>query len=78
MSIAAFLAVAAVVVTAGSAMARWADDIAARTGWGRLWIGAVVLATATSLPELIIDISAVRIDAPDPSCVGSDRYRTPA
>ncbi len=65
MSIAAFLAAAAVVVTAGSAMARWADDIAARTGWGRLWIGAIVLATATSLPELITDVSAVRIDAPN-------------
>lgn len=64
MSIAVFVVAAAVVIAAGSGMARWADDIAAHIG-RRIWIGAIVLAAATSLPELITDVSAVRIDAPD-------------
>ena len=55
----------AVVVLAGTAMARQADRIAELTGLGRLWIGSVLLAAATSLPELTTDISAVRFQAVD-------------
>ncbi len=39
--------------------------IAERTGLGRLWIGVVPLATATSLPEVATDIAAVRFGALD-------------
>jgi cation:H+ antiporter len=60
-----FLASAAVVVTAGTVMARAADAIAERTGLGRLWVGVILLATATSLPELATDIAAVRLGAPN-------------
>ncbi|HUY18031.1 MAG TPA: hypothetical protein VMV15_02285 [Candidatus Binataceae bacterium] len=58
-----FLASAAVVVVAGTILTRCADDIAEATGLGRAWIGSVLLATATSLPELGTDITAVRIHA---------------
>jgi len=51
--------VAAVVLTTA------ADAIAERTGIGRAWAGAVLLAGATSLPELATDVAAVRIGAPD-------------
>jgi cation:H+ antiporter len=61
----AFLASGAVVVLAGIALARHADAIAETTGLGRLWIGAVLLAGATSLPELMTDVSAVRLGATD-------------
>lgn len=60
-----FLASAAAVVIAGTVLTRAADVIAERTGLGRLWIGVILVATATSLPELATDISAVRIGAPN-------------
>lgn len=46
-------------------LARAVDGLAEATGLGRLWLGSVLLATATSLPELATDISAVLIGAPD-------------
>jgi cation:H+ antiporter len=61
----AFLATACVVVMAGALLARAADAIAHHTGIGRVWVGSVLLAGATSLPELSIDVSAVRLGAPD-------------
>ena len=60
-----FIASALVVVTAGTVLTRAADVIAERTGLGRLWVGAVLLAAATSLPELATDIAAVRFGAPN-------------
>jgi cation:H+ antiporter len=55
----------AVVVAAGVAMTRTADAIAEITGIGRLWLGAALLAAATSLPELATDVAAVLLEAPD-------------
>lgn len=59
----AFLASAAVVVVAGTWLTRYADVIAEATRLGRLWTGSILLAGATSLPELATDISAVRLGA---------------
>lgn len=60
-----FLVLAAVVALAGTFLARSADQIAEITRLGRLLIGSVLLAAATSLPELTVDISAVRQGMPD-------------
>jgi cation:H+ antiporter len=60
-----FIAAGAIVVVAGTYLARFGDAIAKRTRLGGLWIGAVLLAGATSLPELATDISAVRMGALD-------------
>ncbi|HJU64033.1 MAG TPA: hypothetical protein VJ596_00080 [Gemmatimonadaceae bacterium] len=60
-----FLASATLVVLAGTRLARDGDVIAARTQLGGLWVGSLFLAAATSLPELVTDISAVRLGAPD-------------
>lgn len=60
-----FVAFALVLVVAGTALTRAADVIAERTGLGRVFVGALLLAGATSLPELSTDIAAVRIGAPD-------------
>lgn len=49
---------AAAIVVAGSFLTRAADRIAELTGFGRLLIGSVLLAGATSLPELSVDVSA--------------------
>jgi cation:H+ antiporter len=59
------LASGTLLIFAGSILTRAADAIAVRSGIGRLWIGAVLLAAATSLPELATDVSAVRMGAPD-------------
>ncbi|MCM5555278.1 sodium:calcium antiporter [Pleomorphomonas sp. NRK KF1] len=51
---------------AGPALARYGDIISQRTGVSRTWIGLVLLATATSLPELFTGVSAVTVvDAPN-------------
>jgi Ca2+/H+ antiporter len=60
-----FVLSAVVIVAAGTVLARSGDVIAARTGLGGLWVGSVLLALATSLPEITTDIAAVRLGAPD-------------
>lgn len=56
---------AVVIVYAGTKLSRYGDDIADLTGLGRLWIGVLLMAAATSLPELLTTVSAAWIDAPD-------------
>lgn len=60
-----FFVSAAIVATAGTVLTRYADEIAEITGFGRLLVGSVLLAAATSLPELTVDISAVRAGIPN-------------
>lgn len=55
-----FLGLALVVAAAGTALALSADRIAEITRLGRLLVGSLLLAGATSLPELSVDISAIR------------------
>ena len=60
------LATAALILLASNFLAKSADVIALRTGLGRSFIGVVLLATATSLPELGTGVSAITlVDAPD-------------
>ena len=60
-----FLASGAAIVAAGTALAKSGDAIAEHTRLGRVWIGSVLLAGATSLPELTTDVAAVRLGVPD-------------
>jgi cation:H+ antiporter len=60
-----FLLSAAVLVRAGSSLAGYADEIAERMQMSRLFVGTLMLAFATSLPELVTDITAARAGAPD-------------
>jgi cation:H+ antiporter len=60
-----FLVTGAVLIAAGTMLARAGEEISQATGLGRVWIGAVLVAAATSLPELATDVSAVRLGAPD-------------
>jgi cation:H+ antiporter len=64
-TLAGFVLTAAAVVYAGTRLARHGDVIAARTRWGRLWVGSLFLAIATSLPELTTDVAAIRLGAVD-------------
>ncbi len=60
-----FLASAAVLVRAGSSLAGYADQIAERTKMSRLFVGTLLLAFATSLPELVTEVTAAQAGAPD-------------
>ena len=57
-----FLVSAVVVVLAGIMLARFGDQVADVTGWGALWVGTILVSVATSLPELVVNITGVLID----------------
>jgi len=56
-----FIALTGVIVFAGSNLSKYGDVIAEKTGMGRTWVGLVLMASVTSLPELITGISSVAI-----------------
>ncbi|MCC7418725.1 MAG: sodium:calcium antiporter [Planctomycetaceae bacterium] len=60
-----FAVCAFIIVVAGTLLTRFADAIAEITKLGRLVIGSVLLAGTTSLPEITVDISAIRMGMPD-------------
>lgn len=61
-----FLLSLAIILFAGTKLARYGDALAEKTGLGRIWIGLVLLAFATSMPELVTGISAVAlVELPD-------------
>lgn len=61
-----FFACVAAIGLGGYQLARYADLIAAKWGLSRNWIGLVLMATVTSLPELVTGASSVVLaDAPD-------------
>jgi len=61
-----YLGASVVVFAGGWTLVRFGDAIGEETGLGRVWAGVILLATATSLPELVTGITAVRgLDAPN-------------
>jgi cation:H+ antiporter len=58
--IAQFLVAAAVIIAAGAALTQCGDIIAHRTKLGGLLVGTILIAGATSLPELGVNITSVR------------------
>lgn len=64
-NLAIFVAAAAAVWFAGTRIARFADEIAQRTGLGEAVVGLLLLAGVTSLPEVATSFTAARSgDAP--------------
>jgi len=55
----AFIVCTAIIVYSGTKLARYGDIIAEKTGLGRAWIGLVLMASVTSLPELVTSVSSV-------------------
>lgn len=60
-----FIISALIIILAGIRLSITADEIAAQTRWGRAFIGSILLAIATSLPELVTISSASLIGSPD-------------
>jgi cation:H+ antiporter len=50
------------VVLAGMGLARYGDELAEATGWGKLWVGTLLVGIATSLPEVVVNISSVWLE----------------
>lgn len=60
-----FVAASGVVAWAGVQLARAGDEIAQVAGLSRLLVGMLLVAAATSLPEIVTDVSAALAGAPD-------------
>jgi cation:H+ antiporter len=64
-SVIQFLISGAVIIVAGFVLTQFGDIISQRTKLSGLLVGSILIAGATSLPELATDITAVRIGAAD-------------
>ncbi len=60
-----FFGASALIVLVAGKLADFGDAIAIRTGLGRMFIGMLLLAAATSLPELLTTINSIRIGVPN-------------
>jgi cation:H+ antiporter len=61
-----FCVCAGLIFYSGTKLAKYGDIIAEKTGLGRTWVGVVIMASVTSLPELATGISSVTYaDVPD-------------
>ncbi len=60
-----FMASALIIVAAATQLAKYGDVIALRTRLGGMFVGTLLLAGATSLPELLTSINAVDQGAPN-------------
>lgn len=56
-----FLLLGAVIAVAGFWLSRFGDVIAERTGLSGSWVGLILMATVTSLPEMVTGVSSVRV-----------------
>ena len=56
-----FVICLSVIILVGTRLSKYGDIIAEKTGMGRIWVGIVLLATITSLPEVATGISSVAI-----------------
>jgi len=54
-----FIICTLIIVYSGTKLSKYGDIIAEKTGLGRAWIGLVLMASVTSLPELVTGISSV-------------------
>ena len=60
-----FIFCAAIIVTAAIKLAEYGDVISIRTGMGGMFIGLILMAGATSLPELLTTINSINQGIPD-------------
>jgi cation:H+ antiporter len=61
-----FIIATVVIVATGSRLSKYGDIMADMLGWGKMSMGIMLMASVTSMPELMSGISAVTIlDAPD-------------
>ena len=59
-----FVLCLAIILFAGTKLARYGDVIAEKTGLGRIWIGLLLIAVITTMPELVTSVSSVALVSP--------------
>ena len=59
-----FVVCLAIILFAGTKLARYGDAIAEKTGLGRIWIGLILIAAITTMPELVTSVSSVALVRP--------------
>ena len=61
-----FIIVTVIIVITGSRLSKYGDIMSDMMGWGKMFMGIILMASVTSMPELMSGISSVTIlDAPD-------------
>ncbi|HEY7317289.1 MAG TPA: sodium:calcium antiporter [Candidatus Binatia bacterium] len=61
-----FIACTGIILVSGTYLSKYGDVIAEKTGLGRTWVGVILMASVTSLPELVTGISSAAIfNVPD-------------
>lgn len=60
-----FLFFASLVIMLGIWLSTLGNGLAIQTGWGRTFVGSLILALATTLPELTVSFAALRLGSPD-------------
>ncbi|MFW6381472.1 MAG: sodium:calcium antiporter, partial [Bacillota bacterium] len=60
-----FTLAAVLIIISGTFLSRYGDVIADKTGLGQALIGMILIALATSLPELVTSITSSLVNAPD-------------
>lgn len=66
LNILGFLVCAIIILISGTKLSKYGDILAGILGWGKMFMGLVLMASVTSIPELMSGMSSVLIiDAPD-------------
>lgn len=60
-----FMFFASLIVAAGIWLSTLGNSLAIQTGWGTTFVGSIILSLITTLPELTVSSSAMRMGAPD-------------
>ncbi|TDO95061.1 cation:H+ antiporter [Halanaerobium saccharolyticum] len=60
-----FILMAIFIIISGTYLSKYGDIIADKSGLGQAFIGGILIAMATSLPELVTSVSSVIVGAPD-------------
>jgi len=56
-----FILCTAIILFSGTKLSKYGDIIAEKTGLGKTWIGVILMASVTSLPELVTGVSSAAI-----------------
>lgn len=65
-----FIGCGLVIGVAGAQLVRYGDALAAATGLSRGWVGMILMAVVTSLPELVTGLSAVTVASAPNMAIG--------
>jgi cation:H+ antiporter len=61
LAVAGFLGCSLLIFYHGRKLAHYGDLISIKSGWGKVWVGLILMASVTSLPELVIGTSSVTL-----------------